>query len=203
MKKIKFNLRKMSDGNLEVITQAIIKAMTDSPFFPGAPQELTDAAAATIAFSKALAISKMGGKNEQADKKVKRKDLIVAFFALFNYVSLTANGNEQVLTASGFDLTKDRMPSPPLGDVRIISVSNSGSNEITVAIKPIPNVRLYEFRFTPDPITENSEWVRQPTTLSKWTFKNLESGKRYWFMVAAMGVNEQVKESEPFQKMAA
>lgn len=203
MRKIKFNLRKMSDSTLEVVSQAIVKAMTESPFFPGTPKELTDAEAATIAFSKALAIAKMGGKNEVADKNAKRKALLATFYTLYNYVNLTADGDEQVLIASGFDLMKEHLPAPPVGDVRITDVSNSQPNAVTVAISPVVSARMYEFRCTPDPITPNSEWIRQPETTLKSTFKKLESGKYYWFVVAAMGVNGQVKESDPVQKMVA
>jgi len=202
-KKIKFNLRRMSDSTLEVFTQAVVKAMTESPFFPGPPPELTAAEAATIAFSKALAIAKMGGKNELADKDAKHDILLDAFFALYSYVNLTANGDEQVLTASAFDFTKTPEPTPPLGEVRITEANNSQPNAITVSVNRQKGVRMYQYSYTEDPITPESEWVRQSSTRSKFTFKNLKSGKRYWFKVMAMGVNEQVQESEPVLKMAA
>jgi hypothetical protein len=49
---------------------------------------------------------------------------------------------------------------------------------------------------TPDPVTANSEWASYGNTRRRYTYNNLESGKRYWFKQAQIGVRSQYVESD-------
>jgi hypothetical protein len=49
---------------------------------------------------------------------------------------------------------------------------------------------------TPDPITNSSSWSTKAAASRKYTFNNLESGKKYWFKQSLIGVNKQYVESD-------
>jgi hypothetical protein len=202
MKKINIGFTNYSEAALEVKAQAIVAAMTDNVFFPPPVPELTAMAAATTAYAASLSAAKNGGKTEVAIKNQKRAELTDALIVLANFVTLKANGEETILVSSGFDLSKEKAPSPPLAKPEIIKVADGvNAGELQVAISKVPGARLYMYQYTQDPLTAANQWQGQSTTLSKASFQNLESGKKYWCRVVAYGVNEQVVFSDPVARI--
>ena len=141
----------------------------------------------------ALSAAQEGGKTNVATKNARKQELIDLLIQLGNYVMLTANGDEVMLTSSGFPLTKERQPLPPLVQPEIVKLENGiNSGELNVIITSVPGARTYVYQYTQDPLTDNSNWASNNSTLVKFSFNNLEAGKKYWCRVAAYGRNEQV-----------
>lgn len=193
----------LSDAAFDLKAQTIIAAITGNPNFPPPIPELTAAAAAATAFSNALITAKNGSKADAAVKNEKRVESEECFFTLADYVSLIAKGNIAILVSSGFDLAKDAQPSPPLVKPEIIKVTDGvNSGELQVTISRVPGAKLYTYQYTKDPLTNNSEWTTITiSSLSRMTFQNLESTKKYWCRVIAMGINEQMAYSDPVARV--
>lgn len=197
MRKINLNFSTLSDAAFEVKAQLIIASMTDNPNFPGPIPELVVATTASTNYSTALAAAKNGHPAQKAVKNEMREVATEAFVKLSNVVTLKANGVTSVLLTSGFDLSKERQPAPPLTKPEIVKITdglNTGELEITIAA--VKGAR-YMYQYTKDPLTDANEWAGQSSTQSKSFFGDLESGKKYWCRVIAYGINDQAVYSDP------
>ena len=193
MKKINLGFNRYTDAALLVLAQAILAALTGNAFFPAPIPALADLQTAINDYMAALSAAQEGGKTNVATKNARKQELIDLLIQLGNYVMLTANGDEVMLTSSGFPLTKERQPLPPLVQPEIIKLENGiNSGELNVIITSVPGARTYVYQYTQDPLTDNSNWASNNSTLVKFSFNNLEAGKKYWCRVAAYGRNEQV-----------
>lgn len=206
MKIVKINksFSSLTEPELDLKAQTIVTAMTGNANFPPPVPQLQTMSAASTAYSAALIAAKNGGKSEVAFKNEKRIELEASLSNLADYVSLTSNGNVAIIASSSFSIAKERQPSPPLVKPEIIKVTDGvNAGELTVTISRVPAARLYTYQFTKDPLTDNSEWTTSTiSSLSKFTFQNLESSQKYWCRVLALGINEQVAYSDPVSRVA-
>ena len=202
MKKLSFAFRRFSDAELEVFAQAVATSMTGNSYFPASMPTLTAMVTATTVFSEALSRAKSGNKTDIVLKSQKRQELLDALTVLALEVMLIAAGNEAILVSSGFHLQKTREPQPPITSVGIRSVTDGPApGQLKVHLNKVGSAVMYEYHYTPDPITPNSEWKRQTSTLVRFTITDLESGKRYWIRAAALGREEQVVFSDPVSRI--
>ena len=202
MKKVNLGFGGLADGTLLVKAQSIIAAMTGNAYFPAPVPELTVATTATTNYQAALSAAKSGNRTDIAEKNAKKDDLIQALVHLGNYVMLTAKGDEVILVSSGYALSRVKEPSPPLVKPEIIKVEDgSNSGELLVMISAVKGARTYVYQYTKDPLNDGNEWTGQNSTLTKNSFRDLESGKKYWCRVVAYGVNEQIVFSDPVSRI--
>jgi hypothetical protein len=202
MTKINLGFGKYTEANLLVTAQAIQAAMTNNNNFPTPTPTLAAVQTAIFDYANALSAAKEGGKTNVAIKNQKKEDLILVLIALANYVAFTANGDEVMLTSSGFPLTKQKEPLPPLGKPEILKLEdgvNPGDLSITIAGQKGAKTFLYQH--TQDPLTAASVWTGQNSTLTKFSFSDLESGKKHWCRVVAYGTNQQVVYSDPVARI--
>jgi hypothetical protein len=197
MKKIRLNFRKYGDGALLILVQAIIAALTGNAFFPTTQPTLAEFQTAIDAYATALSAAKNRGKTEVAEKNQRKTELIDLLVSLAMDIMNTADGDELKLVSSGFPLSKDRQPKPPLGMPVISKIENGASlGELDVSINPLPGSRVFLYQFTQDPITPVSEWQGKNSTSIKVTLTNLESGRKYWCRTVAYGTSNQMMVSD-------
>jgi hypothetical protein len=103
-----------------------------------------------------------------------------------------------MLTSSGFTLVKKRESAPPLiNPQKFIVRPGLNRGEILTSVERIPGARSYVHEYTLDPLSDASVWTSVTTTKRDHLFTNLQSGKTYWFRVAAVGINGQIVYSAP------
>jgi hypothetical protein len=198
MKKINLGFSRYSDAALLVLAQAILAALTGNAFFPTTVPALSLLQTVINDYIAALSAAQEGGRTNVATKNARKQDLVDLLIQLANYVTLTANGDEVMLTSSGFPLSKERQPLPPLGQPEILKLENGvNSGELHITIGKVPGAKAYVYEYTLDPLADNPDWQSSNSTLVKFIFNNLEAGKKYWFRVAAYGKNEQAVYSNP------
>lgn len=202
MFKINLGFRKYTEANLLVIAQAILAALTGNAYFPTTTPTLAAFQTIISAYATALSAAKEGGKTNVAIKNQKKEELIAVLIALANYVTFTANGDEVMVISSGFPVTKQREPMPPLGKPEILKVED-GANPggLTITIAGMKAAKTFLYQHTQDPLTDANEWTGQNSTLTKFSFVDLQSGKKYWTRVAAYGINEQIVYSDPVARI--
>jgi len=202
MLKINLGFGKYTDAQLLVKSQAIHTAMTGNTNFPTPTPTLAAVQTAIDDYATALSAAQEGGKTNVATKNVKKGELIDVLVSLGNYVTFTADGDEVKLVSSGFPVQKQKEPSPPLEKPEIIKVEDGGnSGELLVTISAVKGARTYVYQYTKDPLNDANEWTGQNSTLTKFSFNELESGKKYWCRVLAYGINEQVVYSDPVSRI--
>lgn len=176
--------------------------MTGNPNFPSPVPPLSEVTTASNDYSTALLAAKNGGKTEVAVKDEKREELIIVLIKLAAYVTMISGNNRAVMVSSGFSLVKEREPRPPIEKPQITKVVDGvNAGEVKVVIRRVMGARNCMYQYTPDPLTADSVWEGQNSTLSKMLLKDLESGQKYWFRVVAYGNNEQVAYSDPVSRI--
>lgn len=198
MQRINLGFNRLTEAVLLVIAQAIQAALTGNTFFTTPTPSLAQLQTAIDAYTAALSASMDGGKASIAAKNARKQELLELLVALGNYVMLTARGDLEILASSGFPLTKERQPQPPLDTPQITKMENGpNTGELTVTIRSLKGALTYVYQCTPDPLSDNSEWISHNGTLAKMNFTGLEAGKKYWFRVIAYGRNAQEVASDP------
>jgi hypothetical protein len=193
-----------SDPALETKAQLITTAMIANPTdFPAPHPELDAAVAATTAYVAALLQARNGNKTDVVVKNQKKAELVSSLKQLGEYVMFKAKGNAGIMTASNFDMSKEPEPAPGVTNPEItLLVNGVNAGELQVAINKVPGARSYIYQYSlSDPTLAGAEWVSHMSTVGKFTFKNLESGKRYWCRVAAVGAREQVAYGDPLSRI--
>ena len=198
MKKIKFEYRYYTDGTILVFSKTVVIALTANAFFPTISPTLATLQTAITAYDDALALAKEGGKANIGAKNARKQELIVILDSIALDLMKTADGNEEMLLTTGYPLTKTRQPKPPMGVPVIDKIENGeGLGQLVVTVRTLPGARTYMFEYTPEPLTADSEWASQNSTSIKALLSGLESGKKYWCRVVALGSGNQAMVSDP------
>jgi len=193
---------RLSDNDLEVKANSIISALTGNADFPNPTPTLAQMQAAVDAYTDALAKAKTGSQYEKAFKNQKRAELIGLLHRLGNYVLFTANGDALKAKSSGFNIAKGPSPSPEVTaatNQKLEDGANPG--ELNYSFDRVPGARSYVYQYTTDPLTNDSVWKNQVGTVRKIVLTGLESGKKYWCRVMAIGINGQGIYSEPVSRL--
>lgn len=193
MKRLILNFSKITDANLGAKAQAILTAMTANTNFPTPFPALDDVDDSIDAYLAALLAAETRDKIKVAFKNSARQSLVDTLTSLGNYVMSVAKGDEAKLVSSGFSLTKQREPQPPITSPQNFIVgSGLNKGEITTAVDKVTGARSYLHEYTEDPITANSVWTSITATSRKHLFTDLASGHNLWFRVAAIGTKGQI-----------
>lgn len=198
MRRIKFEFRYYSDGTILIFSKGVLVALTGNAFFPTITPTLATLQTATDAYDAALSLAKEGGKANISAKNARKQELVTILEDIALDLMKTAAGNEEMLSTTAYPLTKVRQPLPPLGVPVIVKIDNgNGTGELVIMAKTLPGVRIFMYEYTPEPLTEDSEWKGHSTTSIKALISNLVSGKKYWCRVVAYGSGDQVTVSDP------
>jgi hypothetical protein len=202
MTKIKNGFDRMSEAKLLFEAITIGTQCTGNAYFVSIQAMVALLVTATTAFQNALDAAQSGDKNAIADKDVKKAELVSILRKLGDTISGIAGGNYQVLVSSGFPLVKEREPSQPLTKPNppVVKAGFNAGEIMTIGERE-KSAKAVIHMITADPAQENS-WKRNFTTGRRYTFTNLESGKRYWFKQAVIGVNKQYIESDAVSYIA-
>lgn len=188
--KIITGFSKKSDSELDLKSQQITTQMTGNAYFATPIPTLVEVNTAESEFATSLINSANGNTNDTATKNKKRKVLESLLHRLGLYVELTADGDEDKLFSSGYDLQKEKetvgiLPKPE--NLKVNNGVNPGS--VKVSINSIAGADSYLCQFTEAPVTETSTWVVLPSTKATINIDGLTSGKKYAFKIAGVGAD--------------
>lgn len=194
---------KLSDADLEVRSNSILTSMTDNPNFTTPTPTLTVVAAAITDFSNAVSVADGGSSLDKAIKNDKRLALINLLNSLGNYVIFTVDGNRTKAMSSGFTIAKVPSPMPPLSKPENLQVTEGpNAGDLNVRFKRVIGGRSYLIQYAEETTTGEPVWQNQTCTTSKFTLRNLESGKKYQIRVAVIGAYNQLLYSDPVWRIA-
>ncbi len=202
--RIKTSSYSFTDAAFAAYAQSINTALTENANFPNTQPLLPNLADAVDAYVKALADAKSRDKVAVGLKVTARRNLELELLAIANSAQNEAHGDRDKLLSSNFELYKNNYtPAPPLGPVTGFTVTD-GLNPGTAKLKTKgpAGAKSMVFQYTSDPITPQSVWISYTTTQKEFIITNLESAKRYWYRVMAIGARDQVSVSEPISRIA-
>lgn len=182
----------MRDAALNMLARHILTQMAGNSNFPTPTPTLVVVTAKADAFETALSEAGNRDKVKVAIKNKRKEELIAVLNQLFDYVSLTGNGDITILTSSGFPLAKDKNPVGDMPKIEKLKVvDGDGAGEVHLNFKKIHGADSYIYQYTISPSPEVENWTVVYATTSRITFTNLISGTKYMFRVCAVGAKGQ------------
>jgi len=194
MKIIKLNLSASNYSDPDFLKKAnfVLTSMTGNAAFPKTVPPLAEFKVAIDAFSEGLVGAAGGNHSMVATKNEKRAELEALYVKLGLYVMYIAVGNVAVLVSSGFTLAKEREPvyiqNP--GNVTLTNGVTSGDLESMVA--NVKGNKIYLHQITDNEPGDHTVWDTRTCSRSRYTFKGLVPGKKYWVRVAATASGDQI-----------
>jgi hypothetical protein len=207
MAKVKLNFRKLSVVEKIARGRQIVEAMTGNSAFPTPTPTLVAVTAALDALEQANADAleaRALSKQRTATLEDKEAEVIEEVMRLASYVDSASGGKEEVILSAAMDVRTPSLASnlPPPTPNNLTPTVGDHEGEIDLSWNASQNAQSYIVQMSQNPPTENS-WVQVAiVTASKATIKNLTSGAKHWFRVAAVGAGGQSGWSNPATKMA-
>lgn len=182
------------------------KLAENAALFNDPPIALATMTALATALSNAISKATKGSANARAARDNKVKQVITALNATAEYVRMVAGGDAEILTASGFEMAKQREPSGPVGKPLVKSVDMTGVvGETELIWGKVPGAHSYQvYRTETDPAEAGAVWAFvQATTKVRTLVNGLTPFKAYWFAVQALGSEGAGALSDPALGRAA
>jgi len=174
----------------------ILQQMTGNSNFPTPDPTLASVTALANEFEQAINDAEAGGSYDKSVKDGKKEELVDTMHNLSNYVLFTAKGDRLIAESSGFTIAKDPSPQPPIGKPEgLILTDGANAGELWLSFNRVSGTRSYMSQISLDPADE-TKWITSHGTIRKNLFTGLESGKKYYVRVVALGTNSQIVYSD-------
>jgi hypothetical protein len=188
----------MTDNNLVVLANGVLKALTGNASFPNPTVPLTTFGNDITAYSNAITAALDGSKSAKAAREKAKKVVVNDLRQLAMHVESNCNDDMATFTTSGFTARAKKTASATV-DVPTFKSLDYGLHpgQILVAIKSVPGAKSYNVRFGAMPPTAGatpgatpSSWiVLNVANIKKGIpIDNLTSGTLYAFQVQALGM---------------
>lgn len=165
-----------------------LKDMTGNPNFASLAAAVTTAQTAYNTYLVAKAAAMDGGKPETAARNARRAELVVLLRALVNNINAIANGDEEVLLSSGFQLRQTNRPKigaldPPAAPS---VVQGKVSGILKASTPPVYGASLYTARIALASAPTTYLQTKQGTG-ARFEFLGLVPGELYNIDMNAIG----------------
>jgi hypothetical protein len=179
-----------NESELTTIIQRVRDNTENNPLFPNPPAALAELAKVQAEFQVARANAQGGDKTMVSIKNDKKALVLGLLQEIADYVTVTSKGDKTIILSSGFDVTGkgNYAQSPSIGKFEVEAVL---PGEVNIRVNQVAGVKAYVHQYTTEPPGINAIWVGEGTSLNTYTFQGLQSDKRYWFRVLAIGYNGQ------------
>jgi hypothetical protein len=207
----------MTDANLVVLANGVLKGLTGNASFPNPTVSLTTFGNDITAYSNDITAALDGGKNAKAAREKAKKAVVKDLKQLANYAENNCNDEMAIFTTSGFTARAKPSPSGPVTVPTFKSLDyGARPGEILAWIKSVPGAKSYNMRYGPMPPTPPAAVGSTPGSTpasaaatagagpgaapSSWTvlnvanikkplpINNLTSGTLYAFQLQALGM---------------
>ncbi len=200
MSLIKLGLYTMSVADKIQFGRQIVQAMTGNPNFPTPSPALPALSEGSLeledAYNNAQAARQAAkAKTSVQDDATAKLDWFITQMAL--YVESASDGDKAKIESAGFSV---RNPPAPIGtlpapvDVQVVPSEHAGTAD--VSWKQVRGARAYTIERAAD--APALDWGMIGTSTKKEASLNsMQSGRKYWFRVAAIGAAGQSAYSDP------
>jgi hypothetical protein len=199
IKKILLSFCRLAVAALIVFGRSIVTRMTGNSHFTTPNPALADVTTAIDDLEEKAALALEGGKTATSDQKKAKKKVNDLLRKLAWYVEGVAEGDENILTSSGFNLSKD--PEPSQHDAFFV-LAGISSGCVLIGCFAYTGARSYLWFRSADknlPAAEKDWILAGSSTQRKTTLCNLASGQTYWFSYRAVTPQGMMEWSDPIQ----
>jgi hypothetical protein len=182
-----------SDGDLGEFGLGTGNSLSTKAVFSSLKDLGTQITAKATEFNAAEAASLVGSSADTAHKNAVRKQLIALLDQGADGVDAIAQGNVEIITASGYSLSSASGTAPaPVGSVSIAGLENVASGKLGLNLTVTGNV----WAVVVETLTAPNTWTKTAvfTDLNNAVIPNLTPGQNYTFRVCAMAAGNQESE---------
>ena len=190
----------ITDGGLIMLSNNVIGALIDNPYFQNPEPSIATAQAAFNTYSGSLALSHTGSMQQKAQKDADKHTLLSIMRQLSDFVNDKAEGDLVKLATCGFPLSKDRKPVV-LGRAEPKVMLRDASGEAMLSTPRVKGALAYRHQYTKDPSAD--VWQEVNSTRCKCILKDLTPGQVYYFRIIVVGTSNQVTVSVVIKRMVA
>jgi hypothetical protein len=206
MPRIKLNFRQLSIPDKINKARQVIRAISNIPAFATPTPSLVTIVEAVDNLESAASETQVARQNAKTRTSAQnqREDVVdKMMIQLAAYVESVAGDNEELIRSAGLDTraapSVTGMPEVPAA---LSATAGDHEGEVDLSWDPVTQARSYVIEQSPDPPTATS-WAHAGVAMkSSTTIKNLTSGTRYWWRVAAVGTAGQSGWSDPATRIA-
>jgi len=201
--KIKTGFSNYNNVSIAAFVNAVITSLTGNVNFPLTQPMLEGLSTSLAAFNTAMANAQGRDKLMIGLRNTARIELIMQLMTVSSSVTFEAQGDRDKLLSTAFELYKNGdVPPPPLAPLTGFKIMDA---DIPVGLKllcdSVKGAKSYMHQITTEPLTADSVWTSFSTTSREYTFGNLQSGKKYWGRILAIGTKDQVSYSNPLSRV--
>ena len=191
MKRVSIYFNNYTDVNFQKKGNDIYDSLNGNELFTNLAPPLPEVRLALDKYMADLAAAATYDRNAIAWKNKSRGGLDAVLKQLGLSVMTEANGNEAMLITSGFTLSKQREPRYITNPGNVTLSNGITSGQMVSTIKAVAGGMSYVHEITSQFPVDETMWVANATSASKFVFNNLVPGKQYWVRVAVIGGRNQ------------
>ncbi len=190
------SFKKLADAKLFAFAQGVSASMAAAvDVFPTPTPTLVELNNAIGEYVELMQLARSRDKIQVVLKNLSKQNVLLLLSQLTDYVNLTAQGAEDVLTRSGLDLNKVPEPVALAAPTRVVLLDGGNSGQLLLKFKKVTGAPSYLFQYTTDALLAEESWVSIAATTTSYTFTGLQKGTTYYCRVIAVGGNLQQKTS--------
>ena len=195
-RKVVKSFKQLADAALLAFARNVVASVAGAAdSFPDPRPALAAISAEIDNYANLLQLSAGEGKVHIALKNQSKQTLRQLLSQLADYVNMLAQGNEVVMSKSGYDVSK--MPEPIImrAPERLVLRDGSNSGELVLKFKRVTGALSYLYQYTTDRLLAESSWVSIAATTTSFTFTGLTTCTNYYCRVVAIGCKQQLVKS--------
>ena len=197
MKRILLSFWRLVAPALIVFGRSVHTKMYNNPYFVTPNPTLASLKTALDDTETKAAIAKDGSKQDKSDLKESKKKSVNILRQLAWYVEGIADGNENILISSGFELSKEPIPSQR-DDFWIIAGVGSGEMTIGCVAFPRAGAYIWQVSATSTVPAADKDWLfAGASTQRKTKLKGYTPDTKLWFRVRPVTPDGLMEGSDP------
>ena len=191
---IKIGLAKMLPPALLAFFNHIIAKLTGNAQFPNLPMSIVDMNTLSAKLQTAISSAIDGNSTDREHRNAVVLEVQDVLRGAADYVRAECDGNAELLTTSGFPLTKQPEQYTEVGipkNVRASATDVSGEVKLLWGLTLAARMFRIE-RAESDPTLGETTWVTVgQVSRQRFTVTGLIPYKTYWFRIIAMGIDKE------------
>jgi hypothetical protein len=178
---------KKRQGDISLTCQCVIEQMENNEDFPDPPAALAELKKVYPEFRQALANALSRDRYSMAVKDNLKEVVLGLLQELADYVTETCKGDRSKMLSSGFDVNSVNGNNKRPPAIEKLEVELGPSGEAITRVRHITNAIAFVHQFTTEPPSFHTRWFGEGSSQNSYTFRGLDSGKKHWFRVVAIG----------------
>jgi hypothetical protein len=161
--------------------------MENNEAFPNPPLALEKLKITLPKYKQALSDARNRDKYYVSLKNDLKAEVLELLHELADYVTVISKGDRTTMLRSGFNVNSTNGSNKQPPKIEILEIDLKVTGQATTRVRKVTGAIAFVHQYTTEPPTSQTIWVSEGTSLSNYTFEGLQSDKRYWFRVVAIG----------------